>query len=398
MADDSKNLFGGFEAVADQFLSSKSPDTKDKNDDNEPIVDPEEIKKQMESLDKDNDDNNDDSKEDNKDKKDTTATKDSKSTTKDKKVDTNTENDDSIDIKPTSTTNNEPTDELDVEEGELVNAFSELFADELGWEFEDDEKPQSIKDLVNYMQEIIENNSQPKYASNEIKELDEYVKNGGNIKEFFSKLYSTEVDIEKIDLTKESNQKAVVRENLRNRGYSDTRIDKLINRYEETGALEEEAKDSAEEVKEFRDKTKKELLEQSKKEAERSQTEQLNFIKNVESTIMDTKDVRGIPIPDKKKKALLEYILKPESDGMTKYQKDYSSNLKNLVESAFFTMEKDTFVQQIQQKASSNAVKDLKLKLKTKGKSTKNTAPEYDDNGKVTQLWELASKELKSFN
>jgi hypothetical protein len=382
------NVFGGFEAVASQFLSSTSSEKRIGAEDNETTVDPEDIKKQMEEFDNIDDD---------KDKNDDEPTevevevKDNKKTAK--KVDL-VEEDTEDDSKKKPTTETEEK-ELDIEEVELVTAFSDLFADELGWEFEGDEKPQSIKDLVAYMQDVIENNSQPKYASTEIKELDDFVKQGGNVKDYFSKVYTSEIDPEKIDITKEHNQKLVIKENLRNRGYSEQRIEKLINRYEETGALEEEAKDSLDEVTEYKTKAKKELLEQTKKQAEENVKEQLKFVQSVESIITDSKDIRGIAISEKDKKALVEYIFKPSQDGQTGYQKDYNSNLKNLVESAYFTMKKDTIVQQIQTKASSNAVKDLKLRLKTKGKSTKNTESDLSDNGaKITKLWDIASKDL----
>ena len=60
------------------------------------------------------------------------------------------------------------------------------------------------------------------------------------------------------------------------------------------------------------------------------------------SEIKSLKDVRGIAIPDKDKRTLIDYILKPDADGRTKYQKDYAKGgVKNLIESAYFTMNAD---------------------------------------------------------
>lgn len=408
MAEQIKNSFGGFDAIIDQFLPSNGSmnTTEDRN---EPTTDPEDIKRQMEELDNvkgDGDNKNDSDDKSAISKKKSTKSdieeieevvddaKEKKSSSKKSVNEENTNSDNSDD-----NSSNESINTDDIEESDLVDAFSDIFADELGWEFNEEDKPKSVKELVEFMQEIIETNSQPKYASDEIKELDEYVKQGGNIGNFFDKVYSSEVDPDKIDITKESNQKAVIKENLRTKGYSDARIDKLISRYEETGALEEEANDSLEEVKEYREKTKQTLLEQNKKQYEENTKNQLKFVQNVESIIKDSKDIRGISISEKDKKNLTEYIFKPKSSGLTAYQEDYNSNLQNLVESAYFTMKKDALVQQIEKKASTDAVKNLKIKLMTKGKSTKNAVSDADtDSGKVSQLWEMASKELKSFN
>jgi hypothetical protein len=416
MADEVKSSFGGFDAVFDQFLSPNNID----GENNEHTISPEEIEKEMQkfdTLDDDDDNVGSNSKKDGKEatelktnsKKDVSTKTSIKQAVSKKDNDSNESKDDndiddsedSEDIDESknedSTSSKENSDEDgEVEESDLVDAFSDIFAEELGWEFNEGEKPTSIKELVAYMQELIETNSEPKYASDEIKELDEFIKQGGNVKEYFNSLYATEVDPDKIDIAKENNQKTVIRENLRNRGYSEARIEKLVSRYEELGALEEEAQDSLEELKDFKEKTKKQLLEQTKKQYEQSVKSQLEFVKNVESLIKDAKDIRGIPMSEKDKRALTEYIFKPTTSGRTSYQEEYNSDLKNLIESAFFTMKKNTLVQQIERKASTDAVKNLKLKLKAKGKSTKNTESDMSDtnSGKVRQLWEIASKEL----
>ena len=393
MADEVKNLFGGFNAIADQFI----PSGRGKEQDDIPEVNPEDIEKLMGSPKEEDDD------------LDKVPAKNDKEPTKPKKVEKIEKPDDDdeeeeIDENDSTTIPNknksdDKTDEIDYEEKEIVDAFTDLFADELGWKYEDGTKPENIKDLVKHMQSIIDENSQPKYASDEIKELDEFVKNGGRLSNFYEKVYNSEIDdIDKLDLTKKENQKAIIKENLRNKGYSEQRIDKQISRYEENDVLEDEANDSIPEVKEYRDKNKKELLEYQKIQSEQQVREQLSFVRNVEKIVKDVDNIRGISISDKEKRELLEYIFKPERDGSTKYQKEYNDSLNNLVESAYFTKNRNTIVKEIQKKATSDAVKNLKLKLKSQGKSIKNTHSDMDDNSsKVTQLWELASKELKSF-
>lgn len=359
------------------------------------MIDPEEIKRQMESLDP--------SEEDEVDDKSSTedTTKDSKP--KSKKEETNTED---VTEKVTEDDKEAPTsidddfDEIELTDEHIpvvVEFFSDKFVEKLGWEFEEGEKPKSIEDLVKYMQGVIDTNSQPRYSSNEIKELDEFVANGGDVKDYFNRVYSLDIDPDKVDLSKEINQKAVIKENLRSKGYSEQRIAKLINRFEESSTLEEEAEDSLEEVKEARSKAKQELLEKTRIQQEDFRKQQQAFTTNVEKIIKDSTDIRGVTISNKEKDILMEYIFKPTSEGMTQYQKDYNSNLKNLVESAYFTMKGDKFVQQLEKKAATNAARNLTLKLKTKGKSTKNTDSDIDHGGKASNLWDMAGSQLRSF-
>jgi hypothetical protein len=429
MAEDIKSSFGGFDALVGDLL-------RDTNSPSNNMTDPDEMKRQMESLgetkDVDSepagkgklkeptggfrDERTDKSKtpqlknvdpdsfkkevlddeeeiEDEVDESDKDASDKSKKEDK-KKKEVSEESDSTLKDKGKEGNDNE----IDVEETELVGAFSELFAEELGWKFEEGEKPSSIKDLVKYMQDVITANSEPDFASDEIKELDEFVREGGSVKDFYSKVYKSEINIDSVDLTKVDSQKAVIRENLRNRGYSEQRIDKLISRYEEQDALEEEATDSLEEVKESREKTKQQLLANQKIAQQEVADSQLMFVQNVQKIIKDTESIRGISIPDKEKKALVEYIFKPGKDGMTNYQRDYNSNLKNLVESAYFTMKGDTLVNNIQKRAASDAVKNLKTKLKAKDNSIKNTGSDMDDSrGSISHLWDIAGAELQSF-
>jgi len=137
----------------------------------------------------------------------------------------------------------------------------------------------------------------------------------------------------------------------------------MIKRWEDAGTLEEEAEDAFEEVKGFREEGRKKLLEEQKIYAQQVKERQQRFFKDVDETIKNIKDIRGIPISDKDKKDLYDYIFKPDVDGVTNYQKDYSKNVKNLIESAYFTKMGDSLVKKIERKAESQAAKNLREKL-----------------------------------
>ena len=69
----------------------------------------------------------------------------------------------------------------------------------MGWDdVEEDEKPKTAEDLVEYFREVIEDNSKPDYASEEVEKLDEFVRNGGNLKDYFQ--IDADLDLDNINI------------------------------------------------------------------------------------------------------------------------------------------------------------------------------------------------------
>jgi hypothetical protein len=118
--------------------------------------------------------------------------------------------------------------------------------------------------LISYFKDVIEENSKPAYASQEIEALDNFVKQGGDIRKYFS--IDAEVNLDDIDLEDENNQKIVVKQLLKEKGFSDKQIDKKISKYEDAGLLEDEAQDAIEDLKEINEQKKEQLLQEQKKQ------------------------------------------------------------------------------------------------------------------------------------
>ena len=152
----------------------------------------------------------------------------------------------------------------DNNEENVVTNFFDAMAEKLNWEFEEDEdKPKSVDELINYFQNVIEENSKPEYSSEEVEALDNFVKQGGDLKKYLT--IDAELDLDDIDIEDEANQKLVVKQLLKEKGFSTKKIDKLVSRYEEAGLLEDEAQDALEDLKEIKEEKKKQLLEDQKK-------------------------------------------------------------------------------------------------------------------------------------
>ena len=373
-----KNTLNGFEAFVGGLLPENLVDNKDINIDDatEELTDEELAALQgKEQKPEDKEDKEDKKVEDKVDKKDKED-----DDTKDDDIDTD-------DIDDTSTNQSD--------ESEAITAFFDTLSDKLGWDdVEEDEKPKTAEDLVEYFREVIEDNSKPDYASEEVERLDEFVRNGGNLKDYFQ--IDADLDLDNINIEDdEVAQKAVVRMLLKEKGFNANQIDKKISKYEDAGLLEDEAQDAIEDLKEIREEKKKQLLEDQQKQAKLAQRKQQEFFNNVMNEIKGMDNIYGIAIPEKDKKALLEYIFKPNSQGVTKYQEDYAKSLKNLVTSAYFTMKGDSIINIAKKEGKKDAIDNFKNSL------TKNTGVnkrskrmiEKDDNGSI---WSAFTRQLRA--
>lgn len=278
------------------------------------------------------------------------------------------------------------------ESGIIVNFFDSL-SEKLGWDdVEEEEKPKTAEDLIEYFQNVIEENSVPQYASEEVAQLDEFVKNGGNIKDYFQ--IEKELDIDDINIEdNEVNQKLVLKEFLKEKGFSSKSIEKKLTKYEEAGLLEDEAVDALESLKEIREEKKQQLLEEQKKAAEQNKKKQQDYFNSVVNEIKGLDNIRGVKIPEKDKKTLLEYIFKPTADGMTQYQKDWSKSVKNLLESAYFTMKGDTLLKAAKTEGSNKAISKFKDSLNKTGVSRKTRK---QDNTSNESMWNSIVRQLRA--
>lgn len=381
------NTLGGFEAILDSFIPNPDGGLRDtKIEDVDPIDDDDldNIKKNQtdpiakQVAPKNNDDDDDDDI-----------------------VDDNDDDDDDIIEEPVKRKPGRPKKEEPIEEpieeddSEVVTNFFDAMAEELGWEFDEEEtesKPKNVSDLIKYFKTVIEENSKPDFASEEIEALDAYVKQGGDLKKYLQ--VDAELDLEDIDLDDESNQKAVVKMLLKEKGFSAKQIEKKISKYEDAGLLEDEAEDAIEDLKEIREQRKEQLLKEQEKAHKQYQEQQRAFYTNVVDEIKGLKNIRGIAIPEKDKRVLIDYILKPDADGRTKYQKDYAKGgVKNLIESAYFTMNADKLLEAAKREGNNKAVERFRNSLKSTSVSSKSKQTQTSSSDEP--IWFSAARKLR---
>lgn len=389
---DKKMTLGGFEAVLDSFIPNPDGGFRNSNIDENVNVDADEF----ESLD-------DEELEDIK--KNNIEVKNKKENTVEEGTEEEEIEEGDIEDKPKrkpgrprkeETIEEEAEEEEEIEdnnEENVVTNFFDAMAEKLNWEFEEDEdKPKSVDELINYFQNVIEENSKPEYSSEEVEALDNFVKQGGDLKKYLT--IDAELDLDDIDIEDETNQKLVVKQLLKEKGFSTKKIDKLVSRYEEAGLLEDEAQDALEDLKEIKEERKKQLLEDQKKAYREQLQRQQQFYDNVVSEIKGLKNIRGITVPEKDKKVLMDYILKPDTDGKTKYQKDYAKGgVKNLIESAYFTMNADKLIEAAKREGNNSAIDKFRRSLKSSSITTKSRkqATGSDDD----PIWFSAARQLR---
>ena len=390
---DKKMTLGGFEAVLDSFIPNPDGGFRNSNIDENVNVDADEF----ESLD---DEELEDIKKNNIEVKNKKEKPVEEQDTEEEEIE-----EEDIEDKPKrkpgrprkeETIEEETEEEEEVEdnnEENVVTNFFDAMAEKLNWEFEEDEdKPKSVDELINYFQNVIEENSKPEYSSEEVEALDNFVKQGGDLKKYLT--IDAELDLDDIDIEDEANQKLVVKQLLKEKGFSTKKIDKLVSRYEEAGLLEDEAQDALEDLKEIKEEKKKQLLEDQKKAYQIQLQRQQQFYDNVVSEIKGLKNIRGITVPEKDKKVLMDYILKPDTDGKTKYQKDYAKGgVKNLIESAYFTMNADKLIEAAKREGNNSAIDKFRRSLKSSSITTKSRkqATGSDDD----PIWFSAARQLR---
>ena len=256
------------------------------------------------------------------------------------------------------------TQEVDPTEATNIGAFFDAFAEELGWDVSDDEKPNSVEGLVDYIGSVIEQNSTPKYADDRIAQLDSYVKNGGRFEDFYQRQQDA-LSLDNLDIEDESNQKAAVRELYRLQGYNDEQISRRIERFEDADMLEEEAQDAVERLRTIRTQQLEQARQQQEQARQAQEAQARQFMEDLTGSINSLDNIRGISIPKQDRKALYDYITKIDADGLTQYQKDFNSNMvNNLIESAYFTMKGDALLGEATRSGRTSAANKLRTMLR----------------------------------
>jgi hypothetical protein len=252
-------------------------------------------------------------------------------------------------------------------EAQYTSMMYEAVMEQLGITLgEDEERPVDVEGLVTKLAELVEKSSVPAFASDEVAEIDEFVRNGGRVEDYLT--IASQGDLDNIDLTNENNQRAIVRDLLVRQGFSKEQIIKKINKYETADLLEDEAADALEKLKEIANNEKETLLTKQKNLQLEQKKQQEAFITDVASAVKNLDTIHGIKIPTKDKEELLKNILKLDANGESAYVKKYREDpVKHLITSAYFVMKGDALLKSAKAEAETTALQRLKKSLNSTG-------------------------------
>lgn len=380
--EENKNTLGGFEAIFDSFVPKVNKEETEEiiNNNEEGSVTDEELEEIK----------------NNQEEPALNQVKKIKKEEKENKEEQDKENNKNIEEPETKENETkEDIEEPSFDEEQMVGGFFDAISEKLGWEFDENEaKPNTIESLIDYFQNIIEEESKPTYASEEVEQLDNFVKQGGKLQDYLK--IDAEIDLDSIDLEDEGSQKIIVKALLKEKGFNQKQIDKKISKYEDAGLLEDEAQDALEDLKEIRQQKKEQLLADQEKAFKQYKKQQQEFYDNVVAEIKDLKNIRGISIPEKDKRELIDYIFKPGADGKTKYQSDYiKGGVKNLIESAYFTKNADKLIQAAKREGNNSAIDKFKQSLRSTSVSGKTKQTTRANRSDDSTIWDNFTKRLR---
>ena len=398
MARKKNNPLGGFADALDDLGLGGTGGTEEVTniDDQENILDDPNVDDLDKEKDRPDDDNIDHTEDDkSNDQVDPRAKEDDSEIPDDvlnkKSSDNNDDAKDEQDPEEKNEDDEEDEEEIDPAESKQIGVFFDAFAEAQNWEVDEKDKPTSVEGLVEYIQDVVDQNSKPTYADERIEQLDQYVKNGGKFEDFYQDQQKG-LTYESIDLEDETNQKTAVRDYYKLQGLTDDQISRKIERYEDADMLEDEATDAVEYLKKYQSERLEEAKAQqeAQKQAYAKQTEE--FMSNLNQSVGSLDNIRGISVPKEDRKALLDYITKTDAEGLTQYQKDFNGNLiNNLLESAYFTMKGDALLGEAKRSGQTSAASKLRTMLKNQ---SRNHSSQNPSNNKQPQAWDIASKYL----
>ena len=250
-------------------------------------------------------------------------------------------------------------DEYDME---VINTLYQAIAEKTGVDINLD-NIKSPEDVIDAIDSIISQKAKPVYASELSEEFDNFIKDGGDPLDFMES-FREDLSLPRIETQKDKED--VIRSVLKDAGFSERQIEKKIDSYIESETLDTEAEDALDIIKRRNAKMANDSAKLKKERDEQQMVEQQKLFKSIEDYIDNMKDVRGIPVTKEQVKGLKDYLFKVDkNDNMTGYQRDFNKSIGNLVESAFFTQNKETILRAAQSKGSSDAISKLKSVLKS---------------------------------
>lgn len=229
---------------------------------------------------------------------------------------------------------NDYEEEEDVEEGEEtdeteLDVIGEI-AQTLGFELENDyeDNVDGLTDFVRDMgQQIAESQLQALFEQfPQVQKHLDYVMSGGNSTEFLQ-AYNPQTDFSSIEIDREDVdiQRAVLGHYFITKGHDNDFVDEILDTLENNGKLYQKAEAAKNELAEYQEIQRQELVRKQQAAFEQQRQQTLEFWDDVAKTIEEGNIFAGVRIPDRQKAKFFEYISEPVGpNGETQRDLDYA--------------------------------------------------------------------------
>lgn len=206
----------------------------------------------------------------------------------------------------------EPTQEVEAEEAGM---FATLGA-KLGYEVEGD-FAEDYDGLAAYTsavgEQIAKEQLEKIFASMpDVKEYFEYRANNGDPLKYFE-AQQAEVDYNAVDLSNEAHQKRVIIDGMRQQGFGDEDITRMVESYEDAGILADNAGVYLKQLQANQGRHKEALLAQQQEQAATQRAEAEAYWNSVHDTIVGG-NLKGMQIPQRQRSKFYEWMTTPVND------------------------------------------------------------------------------------
>ena len=197
------------------------------------------------------------------------------------------------------------------------------------------------------------------------KHLD-YVLSGGQ-SENFMQAHDPNLDYNQIELAQDDirSQKAILSDYFKQKGHDKDFIQEMLGDYEDSGKLHSKADQARQALGKVQAQQKEQMLSDQKGMVQKQQAEQQEFWNDVSNTIQESKEFKGLQVPEKEKSKFFNYLSKPVSnEGYTQRDVDHSEADMEVKLAIDYLMYKGFNLQDIiKTKAKTQATKSLRQKI-----------------------------------
>jgi hypothetical protein len=180
-------------------------------------------------------------------------------------------------------------------------------------------------------------------------------------------------------------QKKLVEEEMRSEGDDDETIAQMIKVYEERGVLEAQALRAHKKGIKRQEAEREALVQQAGQQKQQAEQARAQAVEQISKDIMSRNEIGGFKLTDKVKRQFVDYMVKPDKQGLTQLQKDAQDPDKQLLMAYLYHINFDFSALSKEVKTQVNTKLLENLGNVTKGKSSQTSKETKPKGGTVDQ-------------